>query len=108
MRAKAPVFLILGVLVLAAIAVLHVLGQPSTAAPSTDRGLAESLASRTPASDGEMVHTDLGGGRYVAVIPAAADPEDCSDPLKLDTYDSSCRISPRKGKHNGQATNLQT
>ena len=31
----------------------------------------------------------------------------CSEPLKLDTYDSSCRISPGRGKRHGKETDLQ-
>ena len=31
----------------------------------------------------------------------------CSDPLELDTYGSSCRVSPRKGMHDDKATSLQ-
>jgi len=32
----------------------------------------------------------------------------CNDPQKLDKYDSSCTMSPRKGKPNGKATNLRS
>ena len=32
----------------------------------------------------------------------------CSDPLELDNYDSSSRISPRKGKHYVKASNVHT
>ena len=32
----------------------------------------------------------------------------CSDPLELDNYDSSSKISPRKGKHNAKASNVYT
>jgi len=33
---------------------------------------------------------------------------DCNDPQRLDKYDSSCTMSPRKGKPNGKATNLRS
>ena len=32
----------------------------------------------------------------------------CSDPLKLDNYDSSSRIGPRKGRYDVKATNVYT
>jgi len=35
-------------------------------------------------------------------------PDLCSDPLELDNYDSSSRISPRKGKHYVKASSIYT
>ena len=45
---------------------------------------------------------------YQLVVTAIAQFNPCSDPLELDNYDSSSRISPRKGKHYVKASNVYT